>query len=181
LIDYKNGGISQYDVRAYDLERGRMQTKPVIDPHEPAEKLQGIPLTRVQSPDGRWAYTLYSGQKPFIHALDTEGRTAVCIDVPRISDAELGTTKLRLSGDRLTLEAGGTPRALVDLKSHKVTQPPPAAAAAAATATPRPPAKAAQTAGAGPPWILWTLPLIALGLLVAYARRRGVNLTARER
>jgi hypothetical protein len=175
LIDYKDGGISRYDVLAYDLERGRLQRKPVIDPREPAEKLQGIPLTRVQSPDGRWAYTLYSGQKPFIHALDTEGRTAVCIDVPQIADGDLGTTKLRLGGDRLTVEAGGAPIALVDLNSHKVTRPRTAAApAVTATATPRPPAKAAQSAGGGPPWILWALPLIALAALVVRTRR-GVS------
>src|SRR4051812_22060169 len=85
LVDYRNGNISQYDVRAYDLQRGRLLTKPVIDPREPSEKLQGVPITRVQSDEGRWAYTLYSGEEPFIHALDTEGRTAVCIDLPGLT------------------------------------------------------------------------------------------------
>jgi hypothetical protein len=168
FVDYKDGGISQYDVRAYDLQRGRLLRKPIIDPRDPAEKLQGVPLTRVQSAEGRWAYTLYSGEKPFIHALDTEGRTAVCIDVPSIPDSNLGSVKLALSGDRLTVESGGTPLALVDLKSFKVTKP----AAAAATAAPRPPAKPAQSGDGGPPWLLWTLPLAAFAVLAVLARRR---------
>jgi hypothetical protein len=54
-----------------------------VDPREPDEDMRGYPITRASSPDGRWAYTLYdgAGKHPFVHALDTQGRTAACIDL----------------------------------------------------------------------------------------------------
>jgi hypothetical protein len=79
--------ITNYRVRAYDLERGRLLPQPIVDPEEPDERMAGLPVTRASSPDGRWAYTLYDGDggEPFIHALDTVGRTAVCIDLPQLA------------------------------------------------------------------------------------------------
>ena len=59
--------------------------------------MEGLPLTRAISPDGRWAYTLYDGaqthrngveHEPFIHALDTVGQRAVCIDLPQLADLQ---------------------------------------------------------------------------------------------
>ncbi|WP_028060358.1 YncE family protein [Candidatus Solirubrobacter pratensis] len=175
LVDYKDGNLARYDVRAYDLVRGRLESKPVIDPREPQEKLQGVPVTRVQSGDGRWAYTLYSGEEPFIHALDTEGRTAVCIDMPKTIGADAGSIKLGLAAGTLTVERRGIPVALVDLKTYKVSSPRPAAA-------PRPAIAASRTTGRdGRPWVLWTVPLLALAGLIVLARRRGVTLTGRDR
>jgi hypothetical protein len=45
--------------------------------------MQGIPLRRTMSADGRFAYTLYDRPEgsPFIHALDTARGTAACIDL----------------------------------------------------------------------------------------------------
>jgi hypothetical protein len=79
--------ITHYKVRAYDLERGRLLPRPIVDPEEPDERMAGLPVTRASSPDGRWAYTLYDGDggEPFIHALDTVRRTAVCIDLPQLA------------------------------------------------------------------------------------------------
>jgi MYXO-CTERM domain-containing protein len=171
LVDYEDGNALQYDVRAYDLERGRMLKAPVVDPREPDEKLQGMPLTRVQSAEGRWAYTLYSGAEPFIHALDTEGRTAVCIDMPKTLGSDPGAVTMALAGDRLTVKQGGEPVALVDLASFKVSAP---HAAASRPAVSKP-------ADTGPPWVLWTLPLLALAGLIVLARRRSVNLIGRDR
>ena len=47
--------------------------------------MAGYPMTREVSADGRWHYTLYNGTEghPFIHALDTTGPRAKCIDLPR--------------------------------------------------------------------------------------------------
>ena len=72
-----------YRVRAYDVVAGRLLAKAVVDPKEPDERMSGQPLRRAESADGRWAYTLYTnpGSHPFIHALDTVERTAVCIDL----------------------------------------------------------------------------------------------------
>ena len=46
--------------------------------------MSGLPMSRApRAASGRWAYTLYdgAGEHPFVHALDTEQRTAVCIDL----------------------------------------------------------------------------------------------------
>lgn len=47
--------------------------------------MAGSAMTRTTSADGRWVYTLY--EKPtgegFIHALDTVGGVAHCIDLPK--------------------------------------------------------------------------------------------------
>ena len=74
---------TRYLVRLYDLERGRLLPKPIIDPREVGDVMRGMPVTRSYSPDGRFAYTLYdgAGEHPFIHALDTVGKTARCIDL----------------------------------------------------------------------------------------------------
>ncbi len=174
LVDYKNGAATSYDVRAYDLERHRLLAKTIVDPREPAEKLQGIPLTRVSSEDGRWAYTLYTGEEPFIHALDTEGRTAVCIDLPQSVATDPAGVHMTLAGDQLTL-TGSRPLAHVDLKSYKVSE--------AAAATPAPPKatatpKPAAPADSGPSIVLWLLPLVALGVVAVFARQRRARHTA---
>ena len=69
--------LNNYAVRAYDLRTRRLLPRPVVDPHEADEPMRGIPVTRVPSTDGRWAYTLYdNGRHSFVHALDTARRTA---------------------------------------------------------------------------------------------------------
>jgi hypothetical protein len=169
LVDYRNGAAAAYDVRAYDLERNRLLSKPVVDPREPDEKLQGLPITRVSSADGRWAYTLYTGGKAFIHALDTEGRTAVCIDLPAAVNTDPSGVRLKLDGDTLRVLGSG-PLAQVDLHTFKVSEP----AAAAAAPKPKPAATAAPGAktDGGPPVVLWLLPLVALGAVAVFARQR---------
>ncbi|HYP56386.1 MAG TPA: hypothetical protein VEQ41_08835 [Solirubrobacterales bacterium] len=79
--------ITDYAVRAYDVADRRLLSEPIVDPSEPDEEMAGLPLSRASSPDGRWAYTLYDGNggEPFVHALDTVDRTAVCIDLPQLA------------------------------------------------------------------------------------------------
>jgi hypothetical protein len=84
VIQHLPGGSNtRYQVRAYDLEARRLLAGAIVDPKEPDERMSGQPLRRAESADGRWAYTLYTnpGSHPFIHALDTVERTAVCIDL----------------------------------------------------------------------------------------------------
>jgi hypothetical protein len=84
LIQHLPGrNYTRYQVRAYDLEARRLLRRAIVDPNEPDERMSGQPLRRAESNDGRWAYTLYTnpGSHPFIHALDTVDRTAVCIDL----------------------------------------------------------------------------------------------------
>src|SRR4051795_10568322 len=59
LIRYLRQDGSRYEVRAYDLAVHRLVPARVVDPREPGEKMQGLPLTRETSADGRFAYTLY--------------------------------------------------------------------------------------------------------------------------
>jgi hypothetical protein len=99
LINYHSPrDPSRYRVRVYDLGARRLLPKPVVDPSEPPEAMRGRPMTRATSPDGRWAYTLYdgSGGHPFIHALDTEARRAVCVDLHSLADRRRGLWGLRL-------------------------------------------------------------------------------------
>jgi hypothetical protein len=89
-----------YEVRAYDVRQGRLLPEPIVDPSETGEQMRGTPITRTTSPDGRWAYTLYDGNgEPFVHALDTVGRTARCIDLHGLAGRDL-------TGARLVLERG---------------------------------------------------------------------------
>lgn len=125
LIEYVQRDNSfVYRVRAYDLAAARLITKPVVDPKDAAEPMNGSPVTRATGPGGRWVYTLYArAGAPFIHALDASNRTAVCIDLPWSgTDAEVWKMRLTLSADgsKLTVHPrGGKAMVVVDTKTHK--------------------------------------------------------------
>jgi hypothetical protein len=156
-----------YEVRAYDLTTGKLAPDPVIDPREPDEDMVGTPMTRVTSADGRWAYTLYQAEEPFVHALDTVGRTAVCIDLPQLAGQDLSVTKLRLSGDALRVGQ----RVTIDTRTHEVSKITPAAAPTRATPTPTA-APAPAEHGSAWPYALLGLPVLALIAGFATRRRR---------
>jgi hypothetical protein len=91
----------RYLVRAYDLAARRLVAGAIVDKAEP-EAMAGYPLSRVESVDGVWAYTLYSrpGAQPFIHALNTRERVAHCIDlVWKGNPDDMGPIRLSLSRD----------------------------------------------------------------------------------
>jgi hypothetical protein len=162
LIEYLSPrDVTAYAVRAYDMRARRLFREPIVDPSEPDEDMSGVPLSRVSDAEGRWAYTLYSGAKhPFVHALDTERRTAVCIDLDDVRS--IGSLKLR--GDRLdVLSAGGSVIATINTATHRVLAPPG-----------KPPARAKNEAEAsgGTPWLLIALPTAALLLLAGISRQR---------
>ncbi len=87
-----------YRVRALDARSGELLPGAILDPEAPWERMSGIPISRVNSANGRWAYTLYAGhgggrrdgrgsagvRDPFIHALDTVSGKAICIDLPQL-------------------------------------------------------------------------------------------------
>jgi hypothetical protein len=118
---------TRYAVRAYDVARSRLIVRAIVDPHEPDEAMHGFPLTRITSTDGRWAYTLYDGggDHPFVHALDTSGRTARCIDLDSLSARDLAMPRLRLDrgGSRLVVGSGTTALALIDTRTFAVSAP----------------------------------------------------------
>ena len=154
---------TQYEVRAYDLERGRLLPEPIVDPNESAEEMAGFPQTRAVGPGGRWAYTLYARAErhhpPFVHALDTERGTAVCIDLDLLADErriDLVSVLPSSDGRSLGISSRGTPLASVDLASFEVQ----AAAAPAGEPTP---------AGDDDDPMAWALVALGAGLLGAVA------------
>jgi hypothetical protein len=126
LINYTSPDPTRYAVRAYDLRSRRLLPAPITDPAERSDKMRGSPITRLESADGRWAYTLYdgSGAAPFVHALDTVTSRAHCIDL----DLLLGRAdlwRLRLQPDRggLAVVSATGPVARIDLATFAAKPP----------------------------------------------------------
>jgi hypothetical protein len=123
----------RYEVRALDLASGRLRPGAIVDPEEPDERMQGSPVSRVPSRDGRWAYTLYTGsEETFVHALDTVRGRAVCVDLPQLEDLrEPFQLRLRLSADgtevlvhsRDTKDAPDGTLLAIDTRTFQVREP----------------------------------------------------------
>jgi hypothetical protein len=130
---FKRGEVSRYEVRVLDATSGRLMPGAIVDPNEPDERMQGSPVTRVSSRDDRWAYTLYTGpEETFLHALDTVGGRAVCVDLPQLEHLrEPFQLRLRLvdGGRRVvvysrdTKDAGGGSLLAIDTESFAVRAP----------------------------------------------------------
>ena len=158
---------TKYAVRAYNVQEGRLLRDPIVDPDEHAGEMRGYPLRRVQSPDRRWAYTLYDGGdgKPFIHALDTVEGRAVCVDLDGlVTPAEVRDVSMAMAplGDQLMLTARKAPIAVVDTATLEASAPP----ASASNDTDR---------SAGFPWV----PVLVAGVLGLVGG--GAFLAARHR
>lgn len=118
---------THYAVRAYDVSTRRLLPGAIVDPEEADEPMEGMPLARAMSRDGRWAYTLYdkNGKEWFVHALDTERGEAQCIDLDGIAPV----TGLRVGGDgTLLVTADGAVVRRVALRPPRVPSPKSAAA-----------------------------------------------------
>jgi hypothetical protein len=180
LIQYSGGDFVDYRVRALDTLTGRLAGRDVVDPRNPGEQMGGLPLTRVMSRDGRWAYTLYGGgEEMFIHALDTVGRTAACIDLDMLpTEGDLSGFRLELSahGRELRVRQSGELAAIVDTRTFAVREPGEAAPSRSDAPREQRPASAPAADGGGFPGL--GIPAIALvagacALAVAIVRRRG--------
>jgi len=168
LIRYRSVRNNRYDVLAYDLARRHLLRTPIVDPREPDEKMQGFPLTRTVSADGRWAYTLYSDPEgePFIHALDTERRTAACIDLDDLTTEDASDARLVVAGGTLRVEGTAGPLALVDRRTFAVSDP------AAKVAPARRVASSGDDDSGGVPWFVAFVALVPLVGVAVVARRR---------
>jgi hypothetical protein len=87
LIQYaygKQGDLSDYIVRGYDLRAHRLLPGRIADRTQKDWSMHGSPVARTYSAGGRWVYTLYTdpGRYPFVHALDTVRGKAHCIQLP---------------------------------------------------------------------------------------------------
>jgi hypothetical protein len=173
LIQYPGEDLLDYHVRALDTRTGRLDSRSVVDPRNPREQMGGLPMTRVLSRDGRWAYTLYGGGgETFIHALDTVNRTAACIDLEMLPpDSDLSSVELGVSRDgrRVDVRNNGNLVATVDARTFTVSEPGEERGAA-----PAPGSAPTGSDGDGLPW-----PALLIGAAVAvacallFARRRA--------
>lgn len=125
LIKYLSGG--GYQVRLLHVGSGRLEAKPLKDPHE-SGIIWGQPYARVSSSDGRYLFTLYIGQNggAMVHALDLDVAKARCIDLPGTGDYLSATSyAMVLSGNGRTLWAvsPGYGRVVgIDVRARKVTK-----------------------------------------------------------
>jgi hypothetical protein len=179
LIQYRGDDVLDYRVRALDTRTGRLAARDIVDPRAPGEQMGGLPMTRAMSRDGRWAYTLYGGgAETFIHALDTVGRTAACIDLDMLPPAgDLSTVALRVSEDgrRVVVADAGRRVAIVDARTFAVRDPGAADTPPAAAPDRQPDPIAAPPADAGGlPWpalLAGAAGLLAVAALLARRRR----------
>jgi hypothetical protein len=120
-----NGGI-RYVVRSIDLRTGKLEPGAIVDKTEPDERMNGVALARAWSRDGSWAYTLYNGgtSHAFVHALNTRGRVARCIDLPWTGEAQSILDGARLvvgaKGALRLTGAGGDVLARIDTRTFSV-------------------------------------------------------------
>lgn len=115
----------KYQVRAYDLRRHRLLPQVVADKTQRGWLMQGVPIKRIASSDGRWVYTLYGAGDgyPFVHALDSVNRSAHCIGLPWTGNQDpLGRAVLKLDREQLTISAGGR-RFAIDRKTFALALP----------------------------------------------------------
>jgi hypothetical protein len=105
LIQILPSDTIEYLVRAYDLRLRQLVKGSIADKSEPGS-MAGFPVSRASTADGAWAYTLYSRQsaQPFIHALNTRARVAICVDLTWQGDPNnMGNVRLTLSADEKQL------------------------------------------------------------------------------
>ncbi|HWB21597.1 MAG TPA: hypothetical protein VG652_01770 [Gaiellaceae bacterium] len=119
--------VTKYQVRAYDLKTGALLSRVIADKRQAGWVMAGMPVTRATSSNGRWVYTLYQQSRnvPFVHALDTVSKTAVCIGLPwnwAANNAGISEATLRLVGDQLHIVGGqgSTTRFLLDTKTFRI-------------------------------------------------------------
>jgi hypothetical protein len=131
LIQYthaSNGDYAHYIVRAYDLPANRLLPGRIADRTQKSWVMDGFPLTRVTSADGRWVYTLYQNGGngyPFIHALDTVRGVAHCIGLPMSGQSAVYNLVLSLHGGTLAVHwRSGRPFLNVDRTTWRVSAAP---------------------------------------------------------
>jgi len=115
--------LFQYRVRAYDLMKHKLLPRVIADKRQRDWNMNGYPVGRASTADGRWVYTFYSNQNnyPFVHALDTVKRTAVCIGIPfdwATDQTEINQATLSIQGGKLAIGS----RFLLDRSTFKVTK-----------------------------------------------------------
>ncbi len=129
-------------------------------------------MSRVSGRDGRWHYTLYEARRhPFVHALDTVGRTAVCIDIEGGVKSVWSAT-LSPRGPRLdVVDQSGQTLAEIDTRTHEVVWERPSSEPAKPKARTRAEQATKAEPDAGTSWLPIAAPIAVLLLLTVATRR----------
>jgi hypothetical protein len=128
LIHHVGGrDISSYRVNAYDLAAGRLLPGVIADKRQAGWTMAGYPVARAEAPGGAWVYTLYQqgDNYPFVHALDTVHRTAVCIGL-RVDWRQqwISNARLAIAHGKLEIrDPAGTTRLTLDTATFRVSRP----------------------------------------------------------
>jgi hypothetical protein len=126
LVNYPGQDTSRYVVKAVNLRTGKLLPGRIADKTQNSWIMQGLPVTRISSADGRWVYTLYAnpGGYAFVHALDTVGRSAHCVGIPWKGDAnKQWDMRLALRSDGklgVNWQDTGAPYIAIDLTTWKI-------------------------------------------------------------
>jgi hypothetical protein len=100
LIEHSSAeDLQHYVVRAYDLAAHRLLPGRIADKTQKGWVMQGSPMTRTTSADGRWVFTLYQnpGGYPFVHALDTVRAVAHCVGLPWTASDQSSLSQIALT------------------------------------------------------------------------------------
>ena len=101
-------GSDDFGLRMLDTRSGKLERRPLAV-SKGEGPLAGLPISGAASPDGRWAYALYDGDRhmPFVLALDTVSGRVIRVDLPGLERlvANPFLLKLRLNeaGRRLAV------------------------------------------------------------------------------
>jgi hypothetical protein len=124
---------SRYVVREYDVAKRRLLSRRVADRTQRGWVMEGYPIARTTTADGRWVYTLYGSPRgfPFVHALDTVRGVAHCVGLPwRGSDTAPYNMRLTLHGHLLAVHwVSGRPWYRVDTRTWRLSPDRPGGAA----------------------------------------------------
>lgn len=115
--------LFQYRVRAYDLQARKLLPRVIADKRQRDWNMNGYPVARATTHDGRFVYTLYSNADnyPFVHALDTVRRTAVCVGIPwdwAADQQAINEATLTIRGDKLAI----SDRFVLDRSTYNVVK-----------------------------------------------------------
>ncbi len=111
-----------YVVRSYDMAKRALDPGIVAAKSDSGEAMAGTPIEQVIGTGG-WVFTLYIGPDgPFVHALSTIDRVAMCIDLPVSPGADAATPGWALAAD-----AGRTVLYAVNASLGRIYQIDPAA------------------------------------------------------
>ncbi len=119
---------TNYQVQAYDVAAGHLLPGVIADKRQAGWVMSGYPVAWAETGDGGWVYTLYrqDDNYPFVHALDTVHRRAVCIGLPVdwTTAGWISTARLALVEGKLEIRTtAGSTRLLLDTATFAVSKP----------------------------------------------------------